>query len=205
MQRDHDMPEDAALDATDDALVAKLRALPLEGGEPDWRTLEASIRASVAPLSIPVPWWRNWRWLVPLTTVAATAAIVLVVATQHSRTAPSVAVISHDAGLPKADKGAEPAVAEAKSSNAPAMWLDGEALELDDLDSAADDSLDALEDEAPSELRAVASPEPATVEAVEGAEGSIEAMLPVDGYGWIDSLDDEAAARVERALERKRS
>jgi hypothetical protein len=192
-------------DDQDDALIAKIRALPVEGDEPDWRTLQAAIRAEVAQLPMPVPWWRNWRWLVPLSTLAATAAIVLVVAMQHGSPAPSVALTSHDAGIEKKIAPAEPSAADSQASNAPAMWLDGEAFELDDLDNAADDSLDALEDEAPSDLREVAAPEPAG-DATEGAaEGSIEAMLPVDSYGWIDSLDDEAAARVEKALERKRS
>lgn len=197
-------PED---DDDDDALIAKIRALPVEGEEPDWRKLQAAIRAEVADLPMPRPWWRNWRWLVPLSTLAATAAIVLVVAMQHGASKPTVALTTaRDAGVDKNDRAAEPVAAKEATSNAPAMWLDGEALEIDDLDSAADDSLDALEDEAPSELREVAAPEMAPGDAPDGsADGSIEAMLPVDGYGWIDSLDDEAAARVEQALERKRS
>src|SRR3954470_12789703 len=131
MQRDDHTTgagEPGSTDAADDALVAKLRALPAEGGEPDWRKLEAAIRAEVAPLAMPMPWWRNWRWLVPIGAMAATAAIVLVVAMRHGEGRPSVALTStHDASvvMPGEPLGTDPANAVARNgTNAPAMWLD---------------------------------------------------------------------------------
>ena len=67
-----------SLGREDRALVAKLRALPPEGDEPDWQKLEAAIRAEVGD-EAPRPWWRNWRWLVPLGRSPTTAALAFVV------------------------------------------------------------------------------------------------------------------------------
>src|SRR5689334_11413347 len=66
------------LDDEDLALVNKLRALPPEGVEPDWQKLEAAIRAEVGD-EAPRPWWRNWRWIVPIWALATTAAVALLV------------------------------------------------------------------------------------------------------------------------------
>src|SRR6478735_2549542 len=73
-----DSESDAELDHEDRALVAKLRELPPEGTEPDWQALEAAIRAEVGNES-PRPWWRNWRWIVPVWALATTAAVALLV------------------------------------------------------------------------------------------------------------------------------
>ena len=64
--------EDDELDADDRALVGRLRDLPPEGVEPDWAELEAAIRAQVGERA-PTPWWRNWRWIVPMWALATTA------------------------------------------------------------------------------------------------------------------------------------
>jgi hypothetical protein len=69
-----------------------------------------------------------------------------------------------------------------------AMWLDGEAVELDDVDEPALDALDV-------EARAVLAPD-------DDVTGGI---LPVTDYGWIDNLDDDAMNRAEDWLARKRS
>src|SRR5688572_4820010 len=79
MRHEDDEP---AFDAEDVALIAKLRELPPEGQEPQWRELEAAIRAQVSPLAMPAPWWRNWRWLAPIGALATTAAIVALVTTR---------------------------------------------------------------------------------------------------------------------------
>src|SRR5204863_4290717 len=68
-----------ALDDQDLALIARVRALPEEGQEPDWRALEASIRDEVRDRPTYVPWWRAWQYLVPLGALAATAAIAFIV------------------------------------------------------------------------------------------------------------------------------
>src|SRR5262249_8523382 len=58
------------------ALVRPLRELPPESNERDWSTMEHSIRAAVGS-EVPRPWWRAWRWLVPLTSCATAAAVML--------------------------------------------------------------------------------------------------------------------------------
>src|SRR5438067_13027068 len=62
----------AELDATR-ALLGKLRELPRDDA-PD---LSAEIGRAVGP-DVPRPWWRNWRWLLPIGALAATAAAALI-------------------------------------------------------------------------------------------------------------------------------
>ena len=171
------MREDDQLDAEDRALVAKLRELPPEGVEPDWQQLEAAIRAEVGD-DAPRPWWRNWRWIIPVWVLATTAVIALVVMrsdrpVEHQAVVPS----RSDAGV--VEEAPPPAAATT------AMWLDGEMVEVDD---AALEAVDA-------EARA----------ALESEEDVSDGILPVADYGWIDTLDDEAVARAEDWLKRKRS
>lgn len=68
------------------------------------------------------------------------------------------------------------------------MWLDGQAIDLEDVSGAALDELDR-------DARAALRPD-------DDVSGGI---LPVTDYGWIDSLDDESVARVDDWLKRKRS
>src|SRR3712207_2707247 len=140
MRADDDIPE---LDAEDRALVAKLRELLPEGTEPDWRAMEAAIRAQVGDDS-PRPWWRNWRWIVPVWALATTAviAIVLMRADEPARVVAPTAI---DAGAPLA-----PSPAPAEEAAPVAMWLDGEVIELDDVPGAA---LDDLDEDARAALR----------------------------------------------------
>jgi hypothetical protein len=187
-------PTKLELDDADHALIAEVRALPVEGEEPDWRTLEAQIRAQVAPLAMPAPWWRNWRWLVPIGALAATAGVVLVLATRHEG-APTASV---QAALRDASIAAEPAEAPSApnddvAARAPSLWLDGEVIDLDD-SSDVEDIGDADADEL------------LDVEALSGdGHDSVSSMLPTVDDSWIDSLDDDAAARLEQFLARKRS
>jgi hypothetical protein len=158
------------LDADDRELVAKLQQLPPEGVEPDWQALEAAIRAEVGD-DPPRPWWRNWRWIVPVWALAMTTAIALLVLRSDEP-------VEHEAVAPGFDAGVveeQPPPAAATT----AMWLDGEMVEVDD---AALEQLDA-------EARAALEPD-------EDVSGGI---LPVADYGWIDSLDDEAIVRAEDA------
>jgi hypothetical protein len=165
------------LDDDDRALVAKLRQLPPEGVEPDWQALEAAIRAEVGDDS-PRPWWRNWRWIIPVWTLATTAVItLLVIRSDKPVEHHSVAPLRVDAGV--IEEQPQPAAATT------AMWLDGEVFEVDD---AALEALDA-------EARAALEPE-------EDVSGGI---LPMADYGWIDTLDDEAVMRAEDWLKRNRS
>ena len=172
----HEVPE---LDAEDRELVAKLRALPPDGDEPDWAKLEAAIRADVGDRA-PSPWWRNWRWIVPVWALTTTAAVALIVTRDsgddHRQAATTRATI--DAGVERDDY----------REQANALWLDGEMLELDDVEAPELDELDL-------DARAALEAEP-------DVSGGI---LPVTDYGWIDTLDDDAAARAEHWLTRKRS
>jgi len=170
------MRDDPELDTDDRALIDKLRALPPEGNEPDWDQLAAAIRAEVGDHA-PRPWWRNWRWIVPIWALATTATVALIVL-RHERPAPPTHEHAH-----KIQR--DPGVS---AKPAPAMWLDGEELDLDDVDEPALDELDL-------EARAALSPE-------EDVTGGI---LPVADYGWIDTLDDDAIERAEDWLKRKRS
>jgi hypothetical protein len=164
------------LDDDDRALVAKLRQLPPEGVEPDWQALEAAIRAEVGDQA-PRPWWRNWRWIVPVWALATTAVVALLVLRSDKP-------IEHQAVVPaRSDAG----VSEEHPPAATAvMWLDGEMVEIGETDAL---------DEIDAEARAALAPDPD----VTGG------LLPVSDYGWIDSLDDEAIARAEDWLKRKRS
>jgi hypothetical protein len=173
------MREDDQLDAEDKALVAKLAALPPEGNEPDWHALEAAIRAEVGDAA-PRPWWRNWRWIVPVWALATTAVIALVLLRSGTRVEDTavVAPARTDAGMTD----------EAPPPMQEAMWLDGEIVELDDVSGSALDELDG-------EARKALEP-----------EGDITGgILPVADYGWLDALDDEALVAAEDWLNRKPS
>jgi len=161
------------LDGEDRALIQQLRELPPEGNEPDWQALEAAIRAEVGD-DAPRPWWRNWRWIVPVWALATTAAVALIVLHHHPE--PSRTVLR------------DPPVAAPPAPPAHAMWLDGEALDLDDIDEPALDTLDG-------DARAALDPD----DDVTGG------LLPILDYAWIDSLDESAIDRAETWLQRKRS
>ncbi len=165
----------ADADATRD-LIDQLRALPAEGHEPDWSVLERQIRAQVGAMPTR-PWWRRARWLVPIGVLAATAAIALLWL-RHPAPEPPVALVQPhvDAGAPATD----PAPAAAT-----ALWLDGAAFDVGDVDPAVlDDSHDML--------------------ATEADTTDDLGILPVDDLGWIDTLDDKAIDRAERWLARKK-
>ncbi|HEY5948528.1 MAG TPA: hypothetical protein VIV40_23685 [Kofleriaceae bacterium] len=168
------------LEPEDRALVAKLRELPPEGAEPDWQELEAAIRAQVGD-DAPRPWWRNWRWIVPVWALATTAVIALLVL----RSKP----VEHHAVMAPADAGvAQQPIGPEQAEPKLAMWLDGEATEIDDVPGSALDEIDG-------EARAALAPDD------EVSDG----ILPVADYGWIDTLDDEAVVAAEDWLKRKRS
>lgn len=207
---DDDMPDGHVLDDDDRALIAKLRALPGEGEEPDWRAFEAQIRAQVAPLSTPSPWWRTWRWLIPIGALATTAAIVVVLASRPHATgdvATTEQAARHDASVAAEPDPARAATHEDEGATAPTMWIAGEVVELDEISDEAlelDPLLDALD---PAGITG----EPGTEAAPETDSGTdhetetIGGMLPASDDRWIDSLDDDAAERLEQFLARKRS
>lgn len=165
------------LDAEDDALVAKLRALPGEGTEPDWAQLERDISRAVGA-RVPLPWWRNWKWLAPAGSLVGAAFVMLLVLRHHP--AVVIAVEHPDAGTPAP---IAEAVAPVQPHENSALWLDGQAVDVGDVDPTQlllddVDETDELADDSGS-------------------------MLPASDLGWIDSLDEHALDRAEHWLKKK--
>lgn len=185
-RRGHD--DGPALDGVEQALVGRLRALPPEGTEPDWKALEASIRDEVRNQPIAKPWWQRWQYLASLGALATTAGIALVVMKAHAPAPRHVAVTApRDAGSVRAIPEAQAATSE----QAPALWLDGEPVDLDEVETAALDQI-------------VPDPEIDEDTDVEMTDGTTEdGILPVIDYGWLDTLDDDGVARAESWLARK--
>lgn len=162
------------LDEADLELVGKLRALPPEGVEPDWQKLEAAIRAEVGD-EAPRPWWRNWRWIVPIWALATTAAVALLVTGRdrpvEKTIVPPTPVLSKQVETPTPS-----------AASAPAMWLDGQVVDLENVD----DSFDPLD---------------------ESARAALDTSEPDDSFDlhWIDSLDERAMDSVEQWLMHERS
>ncbi|HSD90474.1 MAG TPA: hypothetical protein VLB44_23275 [Kofleriaceae bacterium] len=180
MRRDGD-EHDLELDAGDREVIEKLRALPPDGQEPDWHKLEAAIRAEVGSAA-PRPWWRDWRWIVPIWALATTATVALIVTRDQPREPVQPVVSTHERTHVDAPSAAPPEAAEA-------MWLDGEPVDLGDVDDTVLDPID----------------EPARA-ALDGEEGDVRAgILPVTDLGWIDNLDDGSVEQVEQWLAKKRS
>jgi hypothetical protein len=177
--------QDDELDPEERALVARLRALPPEGNEPDWHELEAAIRAEiceqVGAARQSRPWWRSWRWIVPVWAVATTAALALLVTRSGAPAEPQ----RTRATVPDAGGAHDPA----RPAPEPiALWLDGEVVELDDVPTSALDELDG-------DARAALAPDDAVSAGI----------LPVADYGWIDTLDDDAVVAAEDWLKRNKS
>jgi hypothetical protein len=182
---DDDEPE---LDAAERAVVHRLRALPREGQEPDWAALERSIRDAVGP-DMPKPWFKSWRWLVPIGALAAaTAAALLWVHRPASAPESGITPLAATTAAPQV----EPEVPTAPEP-AMAMWLDGNVIDLDGIDPSAilDDDDDRRAESA------LATDDGATA----GGEGGI---LPAGELGWIDALDETALDRAEQWLEKRK-
>ncbi|HEY0252775.1 MAG TPA: hypothetical protein VGC41_14670 [Kofleriaceae bacterium] len=115
------------LDPDDDALIASLRALPQEGIEPDWAELEQQIRLAVGP-QVPLPWWRSWRWLVPIGALASITAASVILLAMHQPSAP------HET-TPVAIEAPVHVVPTIETSEARGtVVLDGEAIDVDNVD-----------------------------------------------------------------------
>src|SRR5438045_2033151 len=108
--------------STDDDLIARLRALPPEGEEPDWSALERTIREAVGP-TVPKPWFKRWQYLVPIGALAAATAAALLWMKSPASEQP-VAVTP----APVTEPAPEPAMA---------VWMDGKIIDLDDVDPSA--------------------------------------------------------------------
>ncbi len=171
MRSEDEAPE---LDAADRELIRKLSALPGEGNEPDWNALERSIRDAVGP-DAPKPWWRRWRWIVPVGALAATAAGALLWL-RHPEP-------KHVAATP---------VLPAMPTEQPTdeLWLGGEFLELDDVDPNT--VMGDLDRDAQAAL------------STDDSDSASSGLLPANDLGWIDNLDDSALDRAETWLAGKK-
>jgi hypothetical protein len=160
-------------------VIDRLRALPPEGEEPDWRAMERRIAAAVDEST---PWWRRWLVIVPIGVIAAAAAafVWLHHAPEHDTKPTPIAVIApdrHDAAV------AAPAPAPSETDETDEVLLDGTFVDITNVDADLfDDS-----DEPPADI----------------ADES--GLLPAGDLGWVDQLDDRALDRAERWLERKKS
>jgi hypothetical protein len=162
------------------ALLGRLRALPPGGDEPDWAAMERSIRDAVGS-EVPRPWWRAWRWLVPVMTCATAAAVMLMLWSRpRSIREPVVAVAPPVATSPQTP---QPLDGSDEPSAIVPLWLDGAEVDVD---------LSAAE-----MLRApgIGDDDPAQPDGDDGV-----ALLPAADLAWVDRLDDAALARAERWL-----
>lgn len=172
-----DASKRAELESTRD-LLGKLREL----GHEDAPDLSAAIGRAVGP-DVPRPWWRNWRWLVPIGALAATAAAALIWLSSPARDDAPVATPTH-APAPKVEA-PKPAPAVDTSN---AIWLAGQIIDIDD-PITVDEQLDAIDD---------------TSHDVLASDGDVTGgILPASDLDWIDHLDAGALDRVERSLEKK--
>ncbi len=164
-------------------IVDQLRALPLDGDEPDWSAMERAIRHAVADLPVR-PWWRRWRWWVPALT-CTTAAAVLVAA--WLSVAPSPAQAPQEESSARAPDERDP---DAAGAIVP-LWLAGGEIEVDvatasDVGSLFGDLDLGLEPAVDDETAVPTSAQPG--------------LLPAGDLAWVDGLDDAALARAEHWL-----
>lgn len=151
------------LDPDDHALIAKIRALPDEGVEPDWTAMARNIRPAVADEK---PRRRWWLFALPALAVAGAAAILALTLRHHDEPVP--VATTHPVAVERHD-------------SAPAVYLDGEAVDIDAIDPSALD-----EDTGPPDIAS-----------------DDDGLLPTDH--WIDRLDDRALDHVAKILDKKKS
>jgi hypothetical protein len=154
-------------------LIGKLRELPRQS-EPDWITLERSIQEAVGD-EVPRPFWRKWRFAVPVLALAgATAIAVFALRGTSEDSVPAPIVIE------------TPTPERAPADETMAVYLDGTDLELAiETAELADDRLDEM-----------------TFAGLDSFEP--EENLLGNDLGWVDDLDEADLQRLEGWLERKK-
>jgi hypothetical protein len=174
------MPRDVD-DETHDAgtreMIDRLRSLPPEGTEPDWRAMERAIREEVGDV-VPRPWWQPaWRWLVPAAMLTLAAAVfALWIRDPAPADRAQVVAVPVDAETPVV-------VPDEIAATTMPLWLDGQEVEID---LAAEQLLDV---------------DPALI----GEDDSLSpGLLPVDNLAWIDELDVEDVDVADDWLGRKK-
>lgn len=175
-------PAARADEAATRSLLDRLRALPPEGDEPDWSAMERSIRSAVGD-EVPRPWWRAWRWLVPVMS-CATAAAVLILLWSRPRPRPirETAAPPVAQGERSVSAMPEPEVLDDPGAIVP-LWLDGAEVDVD-LSAADILRVPGIGDD--------------DIQGDGDADGV--ALLPAADLGWVDRLDDAAVSRAERWL-----
>jgi hypothetical protein len=177
-------------------LIDQLRALPPEGAEPDWAAMERSIRRAVGPAG-PRPWWRSWRWLTPVTMLATSAAMLLVMWARPAPIRAPEATTATGPGTGHLAREARPA------EDTVALWLDGVEV---DVELSASDLLGDAEAGDPVEpaslvglLVGPSGPIDDDDLGQPGGEADAElGLLPSTDLAWIDQLDEAAIDRAER-------
>jgi anti-sigma factor RsiW len=179
------LERDAGARAEADAtrtMIDRLRGLPAEGQEPDWSELERQIRSAVGPVA-PRPWWKRWFWLAPVgALVAAAAGILLWISAGRTpvETVTPPPVTAHEISHDVAQVARDQPVAQASDDASSLMWLDGDFVDLDDVDPSK------LPDEIATE------------------DTSSGPLLSAPDFGWIDDLDDSALDQAESWLSKRK-
>jgi hypothetical protein len=156
-------------------VIHKLRAMPPEGNEPDWRAMQARIAKAID--EAPRPWWR--RWFVPaggLMVVAGAAMLMLTMRHGAITAMPTETPVAVGTTGPGHDlRPVVDAAAPAPAAQATELWLDGQLVDVSDVDP------ESLFDDL-------------------GAPDAV-----ADDDLTVDQLDDRALDNLDRWLERKKS
>ncbi len=108
------------------AVIDKLRALPPEGVEPDWRVMQARIAKAID--EAPRPWWR--RWFVPAGGLAVVVGAAMMMMTLH-RDQALVEPPPMAERAPVVDAAVPVPVPAAQATE---LWLDGQLVDVTDAD-----------------------------------------------------------------------
>jgi hypothetical protein len=188
-------------DARDDlaATRALLDDLRAAAPEPPPAT-EAMVRAVRLACAEPEPWpsraraWLRRRWAFAIPVVAA--AVVLVVIGSMMQDPAEDPTPPHAAAPPPSPPPGPVAIAPSPPGAPPAVWLDGAATALDALDPAA---AAAIDDALGEELAGISDDTGLDEEDPEIGLG-LGLGLGTADLGWVDQLDDDTAAELDRWL-----
>lgn len=176
---------DPAAIADTRALLGKLRAMPADGGEPDWAAMERAIGAAVGERA-PRAWWRP-SWLVPAVACAAVLASAIVVMVRDDSTS-QVAIVTPPPPAPaQVQRAPAPPTEVAPDPHAghTYVYVNGQAIDVDDVPEqqildglgTPDDGEDAATD---------------------------DNLLGAPDLAWVDHLDTAKLDKLEHLLDKKK-
>ena len=169
-------------------LVARLRALPDEDGQPDWAALERDIGKAVDAEAVrPRPWaWlsRWWRPALGLGLVAAAAAIVIVAKREPASEPERRAERAPDASVPIVEP--DPPLAPEAPVDTIGLGAEGEIDPAEIDEELLDDVLAELDTEGWTDDGPQPHPD--------------EGLVPDLGLDWVDDLDDDELDAVDQWL-----